>query len=595
MRPVRLFVRLFSLSGGLILFTFLLLVLLTLRVQESFVRAEERRDLEALTRLVATDVAARLGPEDRAWLADYARSVDRLTAFRVTVMDPAGAVLADSQRDPATMENHARRPEVAAALAGGVGADRRHSASVGREMLYVAAPVRVGDRIAAVARASLAEKTLQEMVRPAQRRMLLSVLALLPLAALLSFAISRRISRPIDAMTRAAGAFARGDLDARVPAPDIVEFEALAGTLNGMADALKDKLRTIRILLDEQRAIFAGMSEGLLVVDRSEHVRELNPAAARMLGVDAAASRGRTLQEVARNPALQMLVDRVLREGAGAEEFVVLHAHEEVSVQARASALRAAGEGITDALVVLLDVTRLRELEATQRDFVANVSHELKTPVTSIRGFAETLAAEASTENGRRFADIIVRQAGTLERIIEDLLDLARIEHVHERGGLARALQPLLPILEDAAASCADDAAARSVAVSVSCPPELWADVDANLLDRAVANLADNGVKYSEPGGRVEIEAAAAAGGIEIRVRDGGCGIAPEHHERIFDRFYRVDKGRSRALGGTGLGLAIVRFVARAHGGAVRVESAPGKGSTFTLSLPAAPDATPAA
>jgi two-component system, OmpR family, phosphate regulon sensor histidine kinase PhoR len=588
MRPARLFSRLFALTAGLIFFTFLLMLLLSLRVQDSFVRKEERRDLEALTRLVAQDVQGQLGPQDRARLAEYARSVDRFTGFRVTIIAPDGSVVADSQHDPSQMENHGHRPEVAAALSGHVGADRRHSATVGREMLYVAVPIRQGDRVEAAARAALAEKTVQDILRPMHERMLVSVLALLPVAALLSFAISRRISRPIAAMRRAADAYARGDLDQRVPSPDIVEFEVLARTLNGMAAALKEKLRTIGLLLDEQKAIFASMSEGLIVIDPGEHVQELNEAAARMIGVGAAAARGRTIQEVLRHPALQALVTRLLSEGRSSEEHIVVHGPPELSLQARVTPLRASGGEALGALVVLMDITRLRKLETTQRDFVANVSHEMKTPVTSIRGFAETLASEASTENGRRFADIIVRQAGHLERLIEDLLDLARIEHAYERGGIARKAQPLLPILESAVDACAEESSARSIQVSVACDPALEAAVDANLLERAVANLVENGIKYSSEGGGVRVEAAHTDGTVEIRVCDQGCGIAPEHHARIFDRFYRVDKGRSRALGGTGLGLAIVQFVARAHGGSVRVESAPGQGSTFTVTLPSA-------
>jgi two-component system phosphate regulon sensor histidine kinase PhoR len=228
----------------------------------------------------------------------------------------------------------------------------------------------------------------------------------------------------------------------------------------------------------------------------------------------------------------------------------------------------------------------MRRLESIRQEFVANVSHELKTPVTSIRGFAETLVAEADPREARRFADIILRQSDRLERLIDDLLGLARLEHDSSRGRVALEDQPLRETVEAAVHLCEAEAEERRVAIRLACPDAIRARINADLLERAVTNLVDNAVKYSPPESAVDVEVEEREGRVLIRVRDRGCGIASEHLDRIFERFYRVDKARSRAQGGTGLGLSIVKHVAEAHGGTIEVESAVGKGSTFVLSLP---------
>jgi two-component system phosphate regulon sensor histidine kinase PhoR len=308
----------------------------------------------------------------------------------------------------------------------------------------------------------------------------------------------------------------------------------------------------------------------------------------------------RPLQDVIRNPDLRRFALLAIDCREPVEDDLVLRGARDRIIRLRGTALRdLSGEG--GAVIVLNDVTDMKRLENVRRDFVANVSHELKTPIASIKGFVETLLDGAADDpaDRRRFLDIVARQADRLESIIEDLLSLSRIEQSEEAGNLPREPVPIAELLAAVTADCLPRAADRSIRLELSCPDSLVAEVNAPLLEQAVINLVDNAIKYSEPGRTVRLSAdeePAAAGGpaVRIMVEDEGCGIDGEHLPRLFERFYRVDEARSRKLGGTGLGLSIVKHIVQAHDGTVAVQSEPGKGSTFTIRLPTTPADLPA-
>ncbi|HRZ11260.1 MAG TPA: ATP-binding protein [Kiritimatiellia bacterium] len=419
---------------------------------------------------------------------------------------------------------------------------------------------------------------------------MLGLLNLLLLGGLLALHHrQRRLARALAEARLAFERWAGGDLDARMVPRDGDPPGQLAAAFNGMAAHLAEQIRLLEQQRDQQEAVFVSMVEGVVALDNGGRILRLNEAAARLFDIPPDKARNRLLQELVRNPALHQLVADAVARGEPAEDDITVFNGRERHLRVRASRLRdAQGEGI-GALVVFHDVTRLRRLESVRRDFVANVSHELKTPITSIKGFIETLqdGALKSEEEARRFLGIMARQADRLNAIIEDLLQLSRIEEEADQQVIRLEEQEVSPVLRSAVECCQYKADARQMAVELDGAPGLRARFNTPLLEQAVINLLDNAIKYSPSGSPVRVEAGREGADVVIRVRDRGPGIPPEHLPRLFERFYRVDKARSRQMGGTGLGLAIVKHIAQAHGGNVSVESIPGQGSVFSLRIPA--------
>ena len=575
---------------------FLLLTLLSLaaatwfasRALHDFYLTQTADDLEARALLAAAPLAAPLAAGDSVAVDALCKRLGERAGTRITLILPSGRVVGDTDEDPARMENHAGRPEVAAALAGEVGRSVRFSRTIQKEMMYVAVPL--PPPAAGVVRAALPLGAVDRPLGDLYRRLALGSLAVAVLFTLFSLFIGRRIGRPLEEMRRGAERFAAGDLGERLVVAGSEEVRALAEAMNRMASQLHERMHIVLRQRNEQEAVLASMVEGVLAVDNEEKILRLNEAAGRLLAVRPATAEGRRIQEVIRKADLQRFVARALGSRAPVEGDIVLRSSEEERfLQAHGTPLRDAEGREIGALIVLNDVTRLHRLERVRRDFVANVSHELKTPITAIKGFVETLrdGAVEDPEAARRFLDIITRQADRLNAIIEDLLALSRIEQGAERREIPLQESPLEEVLHSAIQATAIQAAAREIRMELACPPGLQARINPPLLEQAVVNLVDNAVKYSEPQGRVCVEAERDGVEVRIRVRDWGCGIAREHLPRLFERFYRVDKARSRKQGGTGLGLAIVKHIAQAHGGRVTVRSTPGEGSIFTIHLPA--------
>jgi two-component system phosphate regulon sensor histidine kinase PhoR len=375
-----------------------------------------------------------------------------------------------------------------------------------------------------------------------------------------------------------------------MPLSEVRELAELADTVNGMAAELAQRIENAVQQREEVAAILGSMSEGLLAIDRDLQILRVNGAAERLLKVSRDDVLGMGLIEAVRNPALHEVAQRVFQTEVPVEDEVVLHAGEDRFLQVRASRLTMPGDSEpAGAVMVLTDVTRLKRLENLRREFAANVSHELRTPVTSIQGFVETLRDGAidDREDALRFLDIIHAQATRLGALISDLLSLARIEKQGENNLVRLTRLPLKGSLVTVEQELKAQAAQRNIRLSVTCPDKLEAEINAGLFEQAVRNLVDNAIKYSDAETEVRITAAKEGNEVHVAVSDQGAGIAPEHLERLFERFYRVDKARSRDKGGTGLGLAIVKHVAQYHRGRVEVTSELGKGSTFVIILPA--------
>ena len=406
---------------------------------------------------------------------------------------------------------------------------------------------------------------------------------------------TRRLARAVNEIRRGAEHLAGGQWKYRLPDNPVKEIGMLAESLNAMAAQLDDRIQRILRQQSEHQAMLSSMEEGVMAVDRGGTVLSVNDPCASLLGVEAEKLRGRSIYEVLRKPDLLKFIENSQASSKSLDGDLRFFNPEERWLHAHGTALHDTRGQKIGVLIVLHDVTRLRHLENVRRDFVANVSHELRTPITSIKGFVETLLDDGLDDpaNAMRFLGIVLRQANRLDAIITDLLLLSRIERGNDDQRIETDAEPLAQVLQVASETCEKKAQDKSIQIAVDCPCDLVAKINAPLLEQAVINLIDNAIKYSDAGATVHVAAMQEQSSAVIRVMDNGRGIAANHLPRLFERFYRVDKARSRELGGTGLGLAIVKHIMTAHQGFVQVESTVGRGSTFTLRFPLSlPNAT---
>jgi len=554
-----------------------------------FYRSEARDELKALATVAAPQVA-RMLDADPAGIDPLCKRFGRTTEdrLRFTVVTSAGRVLGDSHEDPALMGDHSDRSEIVAALRGGFGESIRFSPTLGREMLYVAVPVGGASPGQAVLRLAISANAMDSVISNMRSHVVWAGLVIVVCVAALSLLISRSISQPIVSMRRVAQSFAMGQFNVRAPAAAATELDDLAKALNEMAAQLSDRIVTITRQRNELDTVLSSMIEGVFAVDADARIVSVNRAAAQLLSIDQAKAQGRAVEEVVRNLGLQQFVRQTLASDKPTEDDVSFSGAGERFFHVQGARLGDPRGERAGAVIVLSDMTRIHRLEDLRRDFVANVSHELKTPVTSIQGFTEALqeGGLADPEQTKRYVSIIGKHAQRLNAIIDDLLSLSRLEDGSERRAISFEYHPLKAVLKAAIELAAVKAEHKQIAVSLDCPEDVQAKVNAPLLEQAIVNLIDNAVKYSEPGSAVEVRVEPREEQIAIRVKDTGCGIPADHLSRIFERFYVVDKSRSRKLGGTGLGLAIVKHITQVHGGQVTVESTPGKGSVFTIYLP---------
>jgi len=555
---------------------------------KKFYLRDTAADLEAKARLVEKQLVGKVTAADSAYVDSLCKELGKAASTRFTVILPSGWVVGDSEGNIDEMDSHADRPEIMEAMNGSVGNQTRRSPTLRKNMMYVAIPIRSDGEIVGVMRTALPVTSIDQALGTVRVRIMLAGVVIAALAAVLGLVVSRQISSPLEEMQLGAERFARGELDFRLFVPNSEEMAGLAEAMNQMAEQLDERMRTVTRQRNEREAILASMVESVFAVDTEERLISMNGAATRIFAVEQEDIRGRTIQEVVRNTDVQQFVTEVLASSEPCEAEIALHSNGERFMRAHGTKLRDENGQDMGALVVMNDVTRLRHLENVRRDFVANVSHELKTPVALIKGFVETLQSGAmrDTHDAERFLGIIARQTDRLNAIIDDLLSLSRIEQEMGSRQIDLEQSRIKEVLESAINLCETKAAAGNVEIQLTCADDLLAPVNQALLEQAAVNLIDNAIKYSEEGSHIGVEAAHEETDIVVSVSDQGCGIEKKHLPRLFERFYRVDKGRSRKLGGTGLGLAIVKHIAQAHAGRVSVESTPGKGSTFAIHLP---------
>jgi two-component system phosphate regulon sensor histidine kinase PhoR len=534
------------------------------------------RDVRQVRELLAEGRAGREGRLDVA-----VRDADSLTGCRVTLIARDGRVVADSRADAATLENHADRPEVREAVAGRQGVAVRHSRSLGLDLLYVSLPAPPGLPYAVV---RVAEPL--AVVRALNASLLrLSLLAgAITLAATfaLLFWLSGRHSARVAALARVAARVGAGDADARALERPDDELGRLGAALNRMSEEMRERLEALARERDEREHILAHMSDGVALVDGDGRLAHCNHSLAEILGAPRPAPPGTPFAEFVRAPELAELLQRARSEGRGLVAELRLWSPRPRFVRASVTPL---DPDTGERLLVLHDLTEAETLNRVRQDFVANVSHELRTPLTSLRGYAETLLDGGLDDVQRReeFVRVIRDQAERLQALLDDLLSLAALERPEAEPRRERFdLRALLAEHVGAERARAERA---GLALTLEPGPAIELAADRARLAQVIANLLDNALKYTERGG-VTVRAGADPARAWCEVEDTGPGIPAEDQPRVFERFYRVDKARSREKGGTGLGLSIVKHVLALHGGEVSLRSAPGAGSTFRFELP---------
>ncbi len=546
-------------------------------------------DLEIRARLIEPQIRPQLISGDYISIDKLCKSSGKISNTRITIIMPDGLVVGDTDESPATIKGHSDRPEFMAALNSGLGTDIRYSKTVNKNMMYLALPIRHNDQTLAVVRTSIPVTLIEQQVSDLYQSIVSSGIIITLCTAGVSLLIARRISSPIAQMKEMAQKYAAGNLNEPLTTTGATELVELAKALNKMAQQLSERITTIIEDKKQIQAILSSMIEGVLAVNGAGNIVSINSAAAKALGIDESSALGHNFEEVVRNQEIQKFIRSIFEGNRPSETDINTASSGQRILQLHGTNLTDSKGGKNGAVVVLHDITRLRRLEDVRRDFVANVSHELKTPITSIKGFIETLqdGAADNPEETARFLEIIARHADRLNAIVDDLLSLSRLEEDSESRRVFFEMAYIKPIISSAVELAATKAQKKNISIIMECDENITAKVNSVLIEQAIFNFIDNAIKYSNPETKIQVKAMLQNDKLDISVSDTGNGIEEQHLPRLFERFYVVDKSRSRKLGGTGLGLSIVKHIALVHGGEVSVVSQPGQGSTFSLCLPA--------
>jgi len=565
-----------------------------------FSLAQTKDDLATRAELISKLIAEPFFKQDFVQLNSVCKQIGQESATRITIILLSGKVLADSVENVEKMDNHADRLEVKQALSSGAVSTVRYSNTLQQKMLYFAVPLvstsakdKTLSETSGVLRLSIPLTSLDQALRTVLTKIVFGALALVLIAAAITLSISRKITKPLEEMRIYAEQLSNENMKNKitlVPEKDIsIEVADLATAMNIMASQLNDRFQLLTKQRNELEAVFSSMVESVIVVGSNEKIISMNKAATKLLGFSTEMVTDLEKLTSHANSEIVAFIRHVLIEQQHLEEEIVLYAGQsETHLQAHGTSLLDAQRKSVGVLVVLHDVSDLRRLENMRRDFVANVSHELRTPITTIKGFVETLqdGAISCPEDADRFLGIILKHADRLNAIVDDLLTLSRIEQEDEQKEIVLTSGRVKDILYGAIETCSPKAQDKNITLSLECPEELNGKIDGTLLEQAITNLVVNAIKYSYKNSEVYINAQKKSNEIVITVEDFGVGIEEEHLPRLFERFYRSDKARSRKLGGTGLGLSIVKHIAHAHGGTVTVDSTLGKGSIFSIHIP---------
>lgn len=527
-------------------------------------------------------------PESNDGLQEKVRELSSGLTSRITIIDRKGNVLADSEEAPEEMENHQDRPEVKEVNERGKnsGMAVRYSNTLGYSMMYIAVPVKDGEQTAGAVRVALSLQSIEDTIDKLRLTLMIVLLGALLLTALIGIRIAKGIAKPVEEMIQVSNRLRDKDYGARVRMRSKGELGQLADAMNVLASSLKSQVETIHENEQQLSGVLRNMKSGVLLVDKEGTILLANHAFSGMLDVVPGELTGSPYQEVIKSPDLSILMNQCLKEQSELRSEIHLYHPDELVLDAHLAPYVGEMGGLKGIVAVLHDITEIRRLERVRSEFIANVSHELKTPVTSVKGFAETLldGAMEDEEALRHFLGIIHKESERLHRLINDILHLSRIEQ--HSAPLEFQQLNLTEIAYNAADTIKKEVDAKNLQLILPQKQDVWAEGQKDRVQQMILNLMSNAIAYTPEGGTVTVNITERETAVQISVQDTGIGIAEKDLPRLFERFYRVDKARSRHSGGTGLGLAIVKHLVESHNGKITVESEEGRGSIFTIELP---------
>ncbi|MEI8245945.1 MAG: ATP-binding protein [Lentisphaerota bacterium] len=542
------------------------------------------------TKFLSYEIKRLITDKNHAFLSQFCDAVSKESNTRITIVEPDGKVLHDSSREAENMANHAKRPEVMQAMNGTPAVVTRYSTTLSQRMIYAAVSIGGADGKNYILRTAVSFKSIDEAIASAERQITLAFILVTGFVVVFSIVIVRRLARPIEQMRVSAAQIAAGNLNIKLPIPAGGSIRDLALSMNNMAEQLKFRIAQVTNEKNERDAMFASMTEGVIAVDLKGIILDINPAAYKIFDLPSDAV-GLSFYGVVRNTELHAFLEQIIKEKKPIESEFTFYGVMERHIRIKGTVIRVDGDHISAVLIVLSDFTRIKKLENFRRDFIADVSHEIKTPLTALKGAVETLQEGAinEPESAAKFMDIISRHSDRLNALVRDILSLSELERKTSSEEMDFGVVKIAGPVTGAVELCKERANSKNIALKLTEPVgDFKVKGDSQLLEQAILNLIDNAIKYNLPGTKIQVGVIASGKDIFISVSDDGCGIAQEHLPRLFERFYRVDKARSRKLGGTGLGLAIVKHISQLHKGSAEVQSTVGKGSTFTIRLPVA-------
>ncbi len=554
------------------------------------VQEKVRRDMEVTSDSLALYAGTAIGNLDYQGLRETADSVALISGLRITIIDQNGVVLADSHEDPFSMDNHFRRPEVQSALANGSGAAQRYSYTLEESFRYLAKRVEIRGQLGGFVRVAMSEADLAAEIRQSHMFIIRNASIISFVALLIAFYLAARQAAKVEDITAVTEEISRGNFARRIPEGNSVGLKKLAESINQMARSSARRVTDVTADRNRLSTVFTCMVEGVIDVDMDQNVLHINEAAAKLLQVNEKESIGKPLWQEVRNREILNALDQAISTQSVIKAQMRLNRESDqlvVDIYA-ASLSNDDGEPI-GAVLVLHDITELKNLERIRTDFVANASHELKTPITAIRGLTETILEDDKVDRQTmvQFIGRVHAQSLRLSQLVGDLMTISRLESSHNQEDFTRInFADLARQAVRAGQVVAED---KGQDLDAELPEkEVMVMGDRQNLSQLLDNLIDNAIKYTTDSGTITVRVFQEDGFAVLQVSDTGIGISPQFQQRVFERFYRVDKARSQSLGGTGLGLSIVKNIAEKHGGSVSVKSQLGMGSTFTIRLPQA-------